>query len=346
MRKKEIRAAMYCRIATDAQRRRRAWLYSRADGADAVDAHLQLARQAGALMELAVARKLDIAGGSGDTGSGLVMDRPGLGEVIRAAREGRFDVLLTADCARIGENAVAACRYLQELRKLDVGVMTLKDGDLTQDGALDIFTACAEKQTCVVLQADHAPSRPWPLMLPAGARDMEEAAHSLGLPSLEEGGFIIAEAHGALDALVKRLEQPGLRELNLLAHVVCAMNSEAAQAFLALAEHMEVMSLPWLIGTAAAMDKGQRRYYSGVYDAHSLGKAHCAHSLGSTDHSAMASLPFSSIGERLIQEGQGVLAGGYFIFKDDGPSPCAGNSEELLREYNTEFSTISAHTMG
>lgn len=214
MNKREAGAAHDCRFAADAQQKRRAWLYARAGSPEAPDAHPQLSRQLDALRRLARDRRLDIAGASCDAGTGPSMSRPGLREMAMAAREGRFDVLLTADLTRIGQNAVAISEFLLRLKRLGVGVITIKDGELAQGGILSISAAHTGKQTCVVLRAHHAPNYPYPLVLPAGRREMEEAAFFLGLPSLEEGGYLISEAHGALSGLIRRPDRCALRELS------------------------------------------------------------------------------------------------------------------------------------
>ena len=123
---------------------KRAWLYSRIDAPD--DAHDHLKNQEKTLFDYAEQMGMTVAGTSSDLGSGNDFERPGLGQVTAAARDGRFDVLLVKSLSRLGRDAEPTGNLIRQLGELGVGVCSPLEGEITLDSPLFTSHGAGMKQ--------------------------------------------------------------------------------------------------------------------------------------------------------------------------------------------------------
>jgi Site-specific recombinases, DNA invertase Pin homologs len=79
---------------------KKAWLYCRIDAPE--DVHGVLKNQKKELLDYAEQMGLEVVGASEDFGSGLLYDRPGLAECMKAASDGKADVLIVKSLSKIG----------------------------------------------------------------------------------------------------------------------------------------------------------------------------------------------------------------------------------------------------
>lgn len=107
---------------------KRAWIYCRIDASE--DLHGALKRQRQQLMDYAEQMGFEVAGSSQDQASGLRMNRPGLNEVMEAARVGRLDVLIVRDISRVGRDTCQTMEYLEQLSRMGVQTCSPMEGVL------------------------------------------------------------------------------------------------------------------------------------------------------------------------------------------------------------------------
>lgn len=107
---------------------KRAWIYCRIDAPE--DLHGALKRQRQQLMDYAEQMNCEVVGSSQDQANGLRMNRPGLNEVMEAARAGRLDVLIVRDISRVGRDTCQTMEYLEQLSRMGVQTCSPMEGVL------------------------------------------------------------------------------------------------------------------------------------------------------------------------------------------------------------------------
>lgn len=110
------------------EQKKRAWLYCRIDAPE--DAHGALKGQRRELLDYAEQMDLEIAGVSEDLGSGLNFDRAGLMEVMKAAGDGKMDVLLVRRLDCLGRDTVKMLEFLQGLDQLGIKLYSPLEGEI------------------------------------------------------------------------------------------------------------------------------------------------------------------------------------------------------------------------
>ena len=108
--------------------KKRAWLYCRIDAPE--DAHGALKGQQRELLDYAEQMGLEIVGASEDLGSGLNFDRAGLMEVMKAAGDGKMDVLLVRRLDCLGRDTVKMLEFLQGLDQLGIKLYSPLEGEI------------------------------------------------------------------------------------------------------------------------------------------------------------------------------------------------------------------------
>ncbi len=110
------------------ERKNRAWTYCRIDAPE--DTHGALKGQKKELADYAEQMGFEVVGTSEDTGSGLDFDRAGLAEVMRAAGEGEFDVLLVKRFDRIGRDAAKTLEFVRGLEQFGARLYSPLEGEI------------------------------------------------------------------------------------------------------------------------------------------------------------------------------------------------------------------------
>jgi len=110
------------------EQKNRAWLYCRIDAPE--DAHSALKGQRKELSDYAEQMGFEIAGVSEDTGSVLDFEQPGLLEVMKAAGDGKMDVLLVKRLDRIGRDMVKTMEFLRGLDQLGIRIYSPMEGEI------------------------------------------------------------------------------------------------------------------------------------------------------------------------------------------------------------------------
>ncbi len=101
---------------------KRAVLYMRVSS---VDQHPET--QLHDLRQMAAQRGLEIVQEYTDRISGVKARRPGLGDLMRDARRGRFDVVLTWACDRIARSTKHLLEVLDELNRLNIEFVSFRE---------------------------------------------------------------------------------------------------------------------------------------------------------------------------------------------------------------------------
>jgi len=109
----------------------RAWIYCRIDAPE--DTHGALKGQKKELMDYAEQMGFVVVGESEDIGSGLDSDRTGLAEVMKAAGDGRMDVLLVKKLDRLGRDTAKLLELLRGLDQLGVELYSPLEGQIQLD---------------------------------------------------------------------------------------------------------------------------------------------------------------------------------------------------------------------
>ncbi|KJR45592.1 hypothetical protein UF75_4027 [Desulfosporosinus sp. I2] len=109
----------------------RAWIYCRIDAPE--DAHGAMKGQKKELMDYAEQMGFLVVGESEDIGSGLDFDRAGLAEVMKAAGDGRMDVLLVKKLDRLGRDTAKLLELLRGLEQLNIELYSPLEGQIRLD---------------------------------------------------------------------------------------------------------------------------------------------------------------------------------------------------------------------
>lgn len=110
------------------ENQQRAWLYCRIDAPE--DTHGTLKGQKKELMDYAEQMGFEIVGESKDLGNGLDFDRAGLSEVMKAAGEGKMDVLLVKKLDRLGRDTVKTSEFIRGLEQLGIELYSPLEGEI------------------------------------------------------------------------------------------------------------------------------------------------------------------------------------------------------------------------
>jgi DNA invertase Pin-like site-specific DNA recombinase len=109
-------------------KQKRAWTYSRIDAPE--DAHSSLKSQKKELFDYAEQMGFVVTGSSEDLGSGLDFNRTGLLEVMKAAEDGKMDVLLVKRLDRLGRDTMKTLEFLRGLDQLGIQLYSPMEGEI------------------------------------------------------------------------------------------------------------------------------------------------------------------------------------------------------------------------
>lgn len=109
----------------------RAWIYCRIDAPE--DTHGALKGQKKELIDYAEQMGFVVVGESEDIGSGLDSDRTGLAEVMKAAGDGRMEVLLVKKLDRLGRDTAKLLDLLRGLDQMGVELYSPLEGQIQLD---------------------------------------------------------------------------------------------------------------------------------------------------------------------------------------------------------------------
>lgn len=110
---KKIRAAIYCRMATDNDESR------------------GLEMQISQLRSYAKAQGYVVVAEVSEVAKGLSLDRPGIRELLSLASQNRIEEILVADLSRISRNTVDLLRFEEKLGKKHIRLNTPQGNLLT-----------------------------------------------------------------------------------------------------------------------------------------------------------------------------------------------------------------------
>ena len=130
------------------------------------------------LRQMAAQRGLEIVAEYTDRISGVKARRPGLDQMMREARRGRFDVLLVWACDRIARSTRHFLEVLDELNRLNIEFVSFRE-QIDTGGPLGraivvIIGAIAELERNLIVER-----------VRAGMRPARLEGRSIGRPSLE-----------------------------------------------------------------------------------------------------------------------------------------------------------------
>ncbi|MPL87839.1 hypothetical protein SDC9_33849 [bioreactor metagenome] len=111
--------------------RLRAWIYCQIDAPE--DTHGALKGQKKELMDYAEQMEFAVVGESEDIGSSLDCDCAGLAEVMKAAGDGKMDILLIKKLDRLGRDTAKLLEFLRGLDKLGVELYSPLEGLIQLD---------------------------------------------------------------------------------------------------------------------------------------------------------------------------------------------------------------------
>lgn len=111
------------------EEKKRAWTYCRIDAPE--DQHGCLKGQRKELLDYAEQMGFEVVGESQDTGSGLNFDRNGLTEVMKAATDRGFDVLLIKRLDRLGRDMPKTMELLMGMEQLGIKVYSPLEGEIS-----------------------------------------------------------------------------------------------------------------------------------------------------------------------------------------------------------------------
>ncbi|MGE5632175.1 MAG: recombinase family protein [Caulobacteraceae bacterium] len=110
------------------EEQQRAWTYSRIDAPD--DAHGHLKSQKKELYDYAEQLGFVVVGSSEDLSSGLDFKRAGIMEVMKAAADGKFDVLLVKRLVCLGRDTTKTLEFLRGLDQLGIKLYSPLEGQI------------------------------------------------------------------------------------------------------------------------------------------------------------------------------------------------------------------------
>ncbi|TWH59604.1 Site-specific recombinases, DNA invertase Pin homologs [Desulfitobacterium sp. LBE] len=109
----------------------RAWTYGRIDAPE--DTRGSLKGQRDDLFDYARQMDLEVVGSSQDTGSSLECSQNGLLEMMKAARDGKFEVLLIIKIDCLSRYPGKTLGLLRELERLNIQVFSPLEGQIHSD---------------------------------------------------------------------------------------------------------------------------------------------------------------------------------------------------------------------
>jgi len=110
------------------EEQKRAWTYSRIDAPD--DAHGRLKSQKKELYDYAEQLGFVVVGSSEDLSGGLDFKRAGIMEVMKAAADGKFDVLLVKRLVCLSRDTVKMLEFLRGLDQLGIRIYSPMEGEI------------------------------------------------------------------------------------------------------------------------------------------------------------------------------------------------------------------------
>lgn len=110
------------------EQKKRAWIYCRIDAPE--DTHGVLKGQKKELKDYAEQMSCVVVGSSEDIGSGLNFDRAGLKEVLKAAGNDEFDVLLVRKLDRLGRDTAKTLELLKGFDQLGIRLYSPLEGEI------------------------------------------------------------------------------------------------------------------------------------------------------------------------------------------------------------------------
>lgn len=110
------------------EKAKRAWIYCRIDAPE--DTHGVLKGQHEKLDSYANQMYFTVVGSSHDLGNGLILNHPGLTELLEAAITGKMDVLVIDSINRIGRDTKQVLEFLHKLNGYGVKVYSPLEGEI------------------------------------------------------------------------------------------------------------------------------------------------------------------------------------------------------------------------
>lgn len=110
------------------EQKKRAWIYCRIDAPE--DTHGALKGQKKELSDYAEQMDFVIVGESEDIGSGLDYNRTGVLEVMKAASDGKMDVLLVKKVDRLGRDTEKMLEFFRGLDQLAIRLYSPLEGEI------------------------------------------------------------------------------------------------------------------------------------------------------------------------------------------------------------------------
>lgn len=110
------------------EEQKRAWTYSRIDAPD--DAHGRLKSQKKELYDYAEQLGFVVVGSSEDLSGGLDFKRAGIMEVMKAAADGKFDVLLVKRLVCLSRDTMKTLEFLRGLDQLGIKIYSPLEGQI------------------------------------------------------------------------------------------------------------------------------------------------------------------------------------------------------------------------
>jgi hypothetical protein len=110
---------------------KRAWIYCRIDAPE--DTHGAIKGQKKELMDYVEQMEFAVVGESEDNGSCLDFDCAGLAEVMKAAGDGKMDILLIKKLDRLGRDTAKLLEFLRGLDQLGVELYSPLEGQIQLD---------------------------------------------------------------------------------------------------------------------------------------------------------------------------------------------------------------------
>ena len=110
------------------EEQKRAWTYSRIDAPD--DAHGRLKSQKKELYDYAEQLGFVVVGSSEDLSGGLDFKRAGIMEVMKAAADGKFDVLLVKRLVCLGRDTTKTLEFLRGMDQLGIKLYSPLEGEI------------------------------------------------------------------------------------------------------------------------------------------------------------------------------------------------------------------------
>jgi len=124
----EKEALEEAQICLNREEQKRAWTYSRIDAPD--DAHGRLKSQKKELYDYAEQLGFAVVGSSEDLSGGLDFKRAGIMEAMKAAADGKFDVLLVKRLVCLGRDTTKTLEFLRGMAQLGIKLYSPLEGQI------------------------------------------------------------------------------------------------------------------------------------------------------------------------------------------------------------------------